>query len=100
MAGDAPLLDFTALTRRLRTLVAIVGALAGVGVVVEAVLGAGIVPAAVRWATGAAVVVVLGTAVLVALQAYGAADTAQRRGERLSADDVGLVPPRREREGP
>lgn len=99
MAGDAPLLDFAALIRRLRVLSAAVGALAGGGVAVEAALGAAVVPAAMRWATGAGAALVLGTAVLVALQAYRAADTAQRRGERLSVDDVGLVPPRRQREG-
>lgn len=99
MAGDAPLLDFAALARRLRVLTAAVGALAGAGVAVESALGAAIVPAVVRWATGALVVLVLGTAVFVALHAYRAADTAQRRGERLSADDVGLAPPRRQREG-
>lgn len=98
MTGDPPLLDFTALARRLRVLAAAVGVLACGGVVVEVALGTAIVPAAVRWTTGGLVVLVVGAAVLVALQAYRAADTAQRRGERLTAGDVGFLPPRRQRE--
>ena len=44
-----------------------------------------------------AIVLVLGALVLVALSALQGADRAQKRGERLSGEDVGLLPTRRDR---
>lgn len=94
MAGETPLLDFPRLARRLRTATRTFGALAAVAVAVEVARGGGVAPAVLRWGSAAVAALVLTTAVLVALQAYRAADLAQGRGERLSADDVRLVPPR------
>ena len=49
----------------------------------------------------AAIVLVVGVVALVAVSALKGADRAQKRGERLSGDDVGLLPTRREpSEGP
>lgn len=92
---DRPLLDFAALGRRLRVAAAVLAGLAAAGVLAEALLGRPAGPAALRWGTGATAAFLLVTAALVALQAYRAADAIQRRGQRLSTDDVGLFPPRR-----
>lgn len=89
-----PLLDFRTLGRRLRSTAWALAAAAAVATLVEVVRGAAIGAAAVRWGAAAVAGLLLVTAVLVALQAYRAADTIQGRGERLSSDDVGLRPPR------
>ena len=48
-----------------------------------------------RWAGVFLLAMTLSAAVLVAVHALRGADDAQRRGERLSGGDVGLIPPRR-----
>ncbi|MEX0659751.1 MAG: hypothetical protein WD080_11510 [Egibacteraceae bacterium] len=90
-----PLLDFAILGRHLRVAAWCVGGLTGVGMLVEVARGGSVWAAALRWATTAVAGALLVTAVLVALQAYRAADAAQRRGDRLSGDDVRRAPPRR-----
>lgn len=95
MSGPSePLLDFAILRRRMRVAVWCLGGLTAVGMLVEVGRGGSVWPAALRWATTAVAGALLVTAVLVALQAYRAADAAQRRGDRLSGDDVRLTPPR------
>lgn len=87
-----PLLDFTALGRRLRASAGLLAGLAVAATLVEAARGGVVGAAAVRWGTAAVAAVLIVAAVLVALQAYRAADVVQRRGERLGSDDVGLGP--------
>lgn len=93
-ADHTPLLDFPVLARRLRTTALVLGFAAGVAATVEVARGAGVGASVLRWGAAAVAGVLLAAAVLVALQAYRAADTVQGRGERLSSDDVGWTPPR------
>lgn len=97
--GDPPLLDVPALARRLRLVAGGMVVVAAIGLLVEVVLGGSVLAAVMRWAGGTVALALVVTVGLVAAQAYRAADTAQRRGQRLSSDGVGLVPPRR-RGGP
>lgn len=96
---NEPLLDFPELTRRVRASAWTLGGLAAVGVLVDLAGGGAVAAALARWAAAGIAGVLLVAAVLVALQAYRAADAVQRRGQRLSADDVGLAPPRRPDDG-
>jgi hypothetical protein len=50
-----------------------------------------------RWAGAYLAAWLVVSAVVVAVHAMHRASKAQRRGERLSDDDVGLIPPRRRR---
>lgn len=93
-----PLLDFAGLSHQLRVAACWLGGLTVVGMLVEVARGGPVWAAALRWAATAVAGALLVTAVLVALQAYRAADHAQRCGERLSGDDVRLTPPRRPRQ--
>jgi hypothetical protein len=93
-ASAAPLLDFAALGGRLRRVLPVLTALAVLGAGIEA-LGAGVSPTlVVRWASILVALVLAALAVLTGLHALDGADRAQRRGERLSGGDVGLMPPR------
>jgi len=88
------------LGRRLWTVATVLGVLALIGVVVDALvfseggLSFGVMA---RWGGAALALFVVSAAALVALHAYRGAEAAQRRGERLSGDDVGLLPTRRRR---
>jgi hypothetical protein len=92
---DTPLLDFAAPLARLRRLAPAIGALAVVGATADALTGGLSVGVAVRWLTAAAAMTLAALAVLTALHALTGADRAQRRGERLAGEDVGLLPARR-----
>jgi ethanolamine transporter EutH len=90
---DDPLLDFAEPLARARRLVVPLVALALLAALVEGALLGFSAGAVVRWLAVAAVVGGGLLAVLTALHALGGADRAQRRGERLSGDDVRLRPP-------
>lgn len=92
------LLDYPRLAGRLRVSTVVLAMIAFAGAVVEG-LADGLSFAVIgRWAGLFVVSAMLVAAVLVAAHAYRGADRAQRGGERLSGDDVGLLPPRRPRD--
>ena len=93
------LVDFTGLPQRLRGLLAVLGALAVLGCIVDGVLNGLTFALMGRWFGLFLIAAVLVIAVATALHAMSAADRAQRRGQRLSSPDVGLTP-RRLREEP
>ncbi len=93
----APLIDFAAVAGRLRRVAAVAAVLAVVGATIDAVVSGLTVALVARWLLAFAGAALLGGAVVVALSALRGADRAQRRGERLAGDDVGLAPPRRPR---
>jgi hypothetical protein len=86
---------FTPLAQRLRRAAGVLAVLALVGLVVHGLLRGLSFAVMGLWAGVFVVGLVLATAVLVALHALHGTATAQARGERLSGDDVGLLPPRR-----
>lgn len=96
--GDDGGPDIGPLGRRLWTAATILGGLALVAVVVDSLflseggLSFGVMA---RWGGAGLALFVLVAAALVGLHAYRGADAAQRRGERLAGDDVGLLPGRR-----
>lgn len=92
------LLDFPALARRLQGVAGVLAVVAVVGAVVEALLVGLYFSLLIRWASGFVAALLIATAITVALHAYRGADSAQRRGERLSGPDVGLLPPRPRRD--
>lgn len=88
------------LGRRLWTAATVLGVLALVGVVVDSlVLSEGGLSFGVmaRWGGLGLALFVVVAAALAALHAYRGAEAAQRRGERLAGEDVGLLPRRRRR---
>jgi hypothetical protein len=89
------LVDFPRLAARLRVAVVVLGILALAGAVGEGLISGLTFAVLIRWGSGFLAALLVSSAVLTALSAYRGADTAQRRGERLSGEDVGLVPPRR-----
>jgi 4-amino-4-deoxy-L-arabinose transferase-like glycosyltransferase len=97
MPPHEPLLDFSALALQLRRVVPVIAALAVLGGVGELVTAGASAALAVRWVTIFVVALLATMAVLTGVHAMGGADRAQRRGERLSSDDVRLTPPPRER---
>lgn len=92
---DDGLGDFHLLGRRLRWAAAVVGALTVLAVLVAGLRGGLSAGDVLRWIGAGVVVLLVAAAVLGGLHALRAAGSAQRRGERLSGDDVGLLPPRR-----
>jgi hypothetical protein len=84
--------DFSTLLRRVRAVGAAVAALTAVVVVVDALLRGPSAVAVLQWATAGAALVLSVSTVLALLHALGGMDTAQKRGERLSGDDVRLRP--------
>jgi hypothetical protein len=92
---NSSLLDLPRLAARLRVAVIVLGVLALAGAVGEGLIVGLTFAVLIRWGSAFLAALLVVAAVLTALSAYRGADTAQRRGERLSGDDVGLVPPRR-----
>lgn len=92
------LLDFAALAARLRTVTVVLAVLAVAATVIDGLLGGLTFGVMLRWAGVFVVAMLLCAGVSVAVQALRGVDAAQRRGERLSGGDVGLVPPRRPRD--
>ena len=89
-----PLVDFAVIPRRLQSVAGIVGGLALLGCVVDGVINGLTFALMGRWFGIFVLGMVAGVAVLTALHAAGGADRAGRRGDRLSAPDVGLSPRR------
>lgn len=96
--ADRAVLDIPALLARLRVCAMLLAVLAVAGLIFEGLVTGLAFTVMVRWAAILVAAVLVCAAVLVALDALRGADAAQRRGERLSGDDVGLIPPRRPRE--
>jgi hypothetical protein len=90
-----PVADFAALPRRIRKAAAVVGGFALGGFVLDGIRSGLTVGLVVRWFTLAVAATLLVAAVVTALHALGGADAVQKRGERLSGDDVRLRPPAR-----
>lgn len=91
------LVDFPALGRRLRRAATVVGAAVGVVALLDAVLNELALSRLMAWVGVFILCVVVADTVFVALHALSGAERAQKRGERLAADDVGLLPRRRGR---
>ena len=87
--------DFDPLRRRLLRAVAVLAVPTLVAVVVDGARGGLSGALLLRWAAALGAVWTVVAMVLVALHALRVANDAQRRGERLSGDDVGLAPRRR-----
>ena len=87
-------LAFAPLARRLRRSAAVLAVVALAGLVVHGLLRGLSFGVMGLWAGLFVVGLVLVAAVLVALHALHGTATAQARGERLSGDDVGLLPRR------
>jgi hypothetical protein len=101
MTGDrssSGIVDFGALAGRLRVAAVVLAVVTVVGVIVDGLRSGLEFALMVRWAAAFVLGMVVVTAVLVAIHALRGAGTAQQRGEPLSGPDVGLVPPRRNRE--
>lgn len=86
---------FVPLAQRLRRAAGVLGVLALTGLVVHGLARGLSFGVMALWAGIFVVGLVLVGAVLVALHALHGTATAQARGERLSGDDVGLLPRRR-----
>ncbi|WP_370328187.1 hypothetical protein [Euzebya sp.] len=91
---ERPLVDFRDVPGRLQTSAGALAALAVLGCVVDGALNGLTFALMGRWAAMFAAAMLLATAVITALHALGGAGTADRRGERLSAPDVGIRPRR------
>jgi hypothetical protein len=100
MAGDpdrAPVIDTEGLAARLRMLAVVVGGLTFVGVVADGLVQGLTFAVLGRWVGISLAALLVLSALVVAVDAFQGVSAAQRRGDRLSGDDVGLVPPRRRR---
>ncbi len=84
--------DFSDLPRRVRAVAGVVAALTAVVIVVDAVVRGPSVVAIIRWSTAGAALVLSISTVLALLHALRGMDAAQKRGERLSGEDVRLRP--------
>ena len=96
--ADSPgdrVVAFPPLAARLRATAAVLAVATLLAMVVDGVVRGLSFGAMVVWVSVFVGSLVVVTAVTVALHALRGADRAQRRGERLSGDDVGLVPRRR-----
>lgn len=91
----AGLVDFAALGRRLRRAVTVMGCIGAVLALGDALLNGLSIGRLAVWAFVLVVGIVVADTAFVAVHALRGADRAQRRGERLSSDDVGLLPTRR-----
>jgi hypothetical protein len=94
MPDPEPLVDFAAPAARLRRLLPVLAVLAVVAAGVDAQRSGLTLGLVLRWGTVLALAALLSLALLTAVHALGGADRAQRRGERLAGDDVGLLPGR------
>jgi hypothetical protein len=95
---DPPrLVSFGALAGWVRIGAGVLAVLALIGVVVDGLMSGLSFGLMVRWLSLLVVGILLLTGVSAAVTAVRGASAAQRRGERLSEHDVGLLPPRRRR---
>lgn len=91
---DRTVAGFGRVADRVRVAAAVIAVLVFVGAVADGVVGGLSFAGLARWAGVFLAAVLAATAVAVALDAYGRADAAQRRGDRLTGDDVRVLPPR------
>lgn len=91
--GDRQLLDFSRLVRRLFWTAVSLAAVAVAGATVQGLVSGLTFSVLGQWAALFAVVLIVAWAAVIAIHAAGGARRARRRGERLSGDDVRLVPP-------
>lgn len=89
------LLDFPSLGARLRALATVLAVATLVAIVVDGMVRGLSFASMVLWLSVFAACLLVGTAVGVGLHALRGAGQAQRRGERLAGDDVGILPRRR-----
>lgn len=89
-----PLVDFSTLPGRVRSVALPLGALALVACIADGALNGLTFALMGRWVGVYAVVTVLAAAIVTAVHALRGADAAAKRGERLSAHDVGITPRR------
>jgi high-affinity Fe2+/Pb2+ permease len=92
---DERLTDFPSLGARLRALATGLAVVTLLAIVVDGMVRGLSFGSMVLWLSVFAVFLLVGTAVSVALHALRGAGEAQRRGERLSGEDVGILPRRR-----
>ena len=92
--GGGQLIDFGGVAGRLRVSAVVVAALALLGCVVDGVLNGLTFELIGKWVGIFAAAMLVTTAIVTAVHALGGAGRAGRRGERLSAPDVGLSPRR------
>ena len=91
-AGDQALLDFAKLVRRLFWIAVVLAAVAVAGAVIQGLVAGLTFEVLVQWGALYAVVVVVVGAATIAVHALRGAGRARQRGERLSSEDVGLIP--------
>lgn len=96
--GPGQLVDFAVVAGRLPGVAAVAAAVCVIGAVVDGLRVGLSFAVLARWASIFAGLVLLGFVLVVAMSAYRGATAAQRRGERLSAPDVGPMPSRRSRD--
>ncbi|HEY8339006.1 MAG TPA: hypothetical protein VIK95_04010 [Egibacteraceae bacterium] len=89
------LVDFRELGGRLWLATGVLGALALGACIVDALLNGLTFALMARWAAAFLATMIVVAGVLVAVHAAGGARRARARGERLSSDGTGLLPPRR-----
>ncbi|CAN5649370.1 hypothetical protein BH24ACT15_BH24ACT15_07160 [soil metagenome] len=88
------LVDFTGVPRRLQTAGGILAAVMVAGCVLDGAINGLTFGVIGRWAGLFAVGMLLATAVITAAHALAGAERAGKRGQRLSAPDVGIRPRR------
>lgn len=90
-------IGFPALAGWVRTGAAVLAVLTLIGVVVDGLVSGLTFALMLRWLSLLLAGIVLLAGISAAVHALRGAQAAQRRGERLSGDDVGLLPPRNRR---
>lgn len=95
MNEDRRLVDFHGLAGRLRSTGVALAIAALAGAFVQTLLTGWDGSVVVTWVSVFVAAVVFATAAIVGWSAAQGANTAQQRGERLSSEDVGWIPPRR-----
>lgn len=89
------LVEFPPLAVRLRSAAAVLAVLTLLAMVVDGMVRGLSFGSMILWLTVFAVSLLVVAAIGVALHALRGAGSAQQRGERLSGDDVGVLPRRR-----
>ena len=102
MSGDdeTQLIDFRTVVTRLFWTAVVLGAVAVVGAAVQGWASGLTFAVLLRWGALFALAFVVIGAGIVAVSAVGGARRARRRGERLTSEDVRLIPPKGGRREP
>jgi hypothetical protein len=91
------LIDFPTLATRLFWTAVILGAVAVAGATIQGLVFGLTFAVLLQWGALFLVTFVVIGAGVIAVHAVGGARRARERGERLTSDDVGLVPPKADR---